>query len=148
MAGRRRPSVAARRSGYVVAILINGAMLIGANWWPGWEVIPFLSDETPQVLGLVNASIIAGLVANAVYVAWDPPRLKALGDLVTTAFGVAAMVQIWRVFPFDFGDAEFNWALLVRWLLGVGIFGGAIGIVVALVALVRGGAQQDAPSEG
>lgn len=148
MASRRRPSVMARRSGYVVAFLVNGAMLIGANWWPGWEVVPFLSDETPQVLGLVNASIIAGLVANAVYVVWDPPRLKALGDLVTTAFGVAAMVQIWRVFPFDFGDAEFNWALLVRWLLGVGIFGGAIGIVVALVALVRGGAQQDAPSEG
>jgi hypothetical protein len=55
---------------------------------------------------------------------------------VTTVVGIVAMVAMWRVFPFDFGEASFDWALLFRWVLGVGIAGSAIGIVVNVVSLV------------
>lgn len=132
----RRPSVAARRTGYVIAIGVNAALLWLANVAPGWEVLPFLTTDMERVMPLVNASMMAGVAANVLYLAADPKWLKALGDIVTTAVGIVAMVAIWQVFPFDFGDASFDWALLFRWVLGVGIVGSAIAIVVNVVSLV------------
>jgi hypothetical protein len=135
---RRRPGVAARRSGYLIAAGISGLVLYLVNRRPGWEALPFLTPDTEKVLGLVNASIIAGLVANLVYVVADPPRLRSFGDLVTTGIGLAAMVRIWQVFPFSFEEGGFPWETVFRVFLAIAIVGSAIGIVVALVTLVRG----------
>lgn len=121
-----------------MAILVNGAVLYAANRWPGWDALPFLSDATPEVLGIVNASLVVGIVLNALYIAADPPRLRALGDIVTMTVGIAVLARIWQVFPFDFGDAPSPWDTVVRVLVALGIVGSAIGIVVALVTLVRG----------
>jgi hypothetical protein len=135
---RQRPSATARRTGYLISVAVNAALLYLVNRRPGWDAVPFLTAQTPQVLDLVNASMIAGLVANLVYLFRDPPRLRALGDLVTTGIGLAAMVRIWQVFPFSFKDSAFPWETVFRAALVVGIVGSAIGIVAALVALVRG----------
>ena len=135
---RRRPSATARRTGYLISVAVNAALLYLVNERPGWEAVPFLTAQTPQVLDLVNASMIAGLVANLVYLFRDPPRLRAIGDLVTTGIGLAAMVKIWQVFPFSFKDDGIPWEMVFRVALAVGIVGSAIGIVTALVALVRG----------
>lgn len=129
-----RKPVGARRVGYVAAALVNAAMLYAVNRWPGWQEVPFLTKDTALVLGLVNATIVVNLVANLVYLARDPRWLIALGDLVTTAVGLAAMVRIWKVFPLDVSD---RWELLVRAVLVVGIVGSAIGIVVAIVRFGR-----------
>lgn len=135
---RRRPSATARRTGYLVAAAVNAVLLYLLNQSPGWEAVPFLTAQTPQVLPLVNASMAAGLVANLVYLFADPPRLRALGDLVTTGIGLAAMVKIWQVFPFSFDKGGIPWETVFRVALAVGIVGSAIAIVAALVALVRG----------
>ncbi len=134
----KRPSVAARRTGYVIAVGINIVLLWLANVEPGWQVLPFLTRDMEQVMPLVNASLVVGAVANVGYLAADPRWLKALGDIVTTGVGIVAMVRMWQVFPFDFGAASFDWALLVRWVLGVGIVGSAIGVLVNLVSLLSG----------
>jgi hypothetical protein len=131
-----RPTPAARRAGYVVAVVVNAAMLYLANRWPGWEAVPFLTDATVLVIGLVNASLVAGVVANLVYLVADPPRLRSLGDLVTTSIGLAAIVRIWQVFPFDVSGTP--WEAVLRVLLALAAFGSGVGIVVALVGLVRG----------
>lgn len=133
----KRPTLAGRRVGYFIAVLVNAAMLYAVNAWPGWEAVPFLTGDTPQVTGAVNASIIVNLVANVLYLLHDPLWLKALGDILTTAVGMFAMVRIWQVFPFDFSSSSFDWALLTRILLGVGIVGSAIGIIAAFVSLVK-----------
>lgn len=132
---RKRPGPAARRFGYVVAALVNLVLLYAVNAWPGWEVLPFLTAETTQVLTLVNASLVAGAAANALYLVRDPRWLRSFGEAFTTAIGVAAMVALWRVFPFDFGDGGLDWSIVVRVLLAVGIVGGAIGIIANLVSL-------------
>ena len=121
-----------------MAAVINGALLYLVNRRPGWDALPFLTSETPQVLGLVNAAIVAGIVVNLVYLFADPPRLRSLGDLVTTGIGLAAMVRIWQVWPISFTSGGFPWETVARWLVGIGIVGSAIGIVVAIVTLVRG----------
>ena len=138
-APRQRAGTASRRFGYLVALAINAALLYGANCWPGWDAVPFLTQDTPKVLGIVNASLIAGMVANAVYIGWDPPRLKAFGDIVTTAIALVATVRIWQVFPFDFGASGFPWETTARVLLVIAIVGSGLGILVSFVTLVRGG---------
>ena len=134
-----RRSRSTRRAGYAIAVLVNAAVLYGANRWPGWEEIPFLTDDTAQVMDWVNASILTNLVVNVLYFVADPPRVRALGDVVTTSVGVVAMVRIWQVFPFDVDSDTSGWGLLLRVLLAVGIIGSLIGIVTALVRLARGG---------
>lgn len=136
---RTRPSVGSRRAGYVVAAGVNALMLYLINIWPGWQVLPFLTGETPQVLGLVNASIAVGLAVNLLYALRDPVWLKALGDLLTTAVGLAAMWAIWQVFPFDFAGSDIDWALVFRIGLVVGMVGSGIAIIVHVITLIRTG---------
>jgi hypothetical protein len=111
--------------------------LVLVNVWPGWESVPFLTSDTTEVLGLVNASLFAGIVANLAYLVDDAPWLVALGGVVTTGIGLAALIRIIQVFPVDFSDWDFDGTALVRVLLILAIVGSAIGIVVQLTALVR-----------
>jgi ABC-type thiamin/hydroxymethylpyrimidine transport system permease subunit len=133
----RRPSVGARRTGYAIAAAINPALAYAINVRPGWQTVSFLTEDTRQLLGLVNLSLAAGLAANLVYLAHNPPWVKALGDLVTTGIGLAVLVRVWQVFPFDFGSYSFDWALLVRVLLVIAGAGAAIGLLVQLVLLAH-----------
>lgn len=132
----RRAPASARRVGYVIAAAVNAVLLWLIHGWPGWHAVPFLTPETPQVLGAIDAALIAGIAVAVVQLAWDPRWLTAAGSLVTTAFGLAAMVRLLQVFPFAFGPG-FDWALLVRILLVLGIVGTAIALLVNLVALLR-----------
>ena len=130
----RRPSAAARRAGYSLAIVFSAAVLVVLNATPGWQAIPFFTNDTAQVLGLVNLSIAAGIVADLTYLAYDPPWLKSLGDLVTTGIGLAAVIRIWQVFPFDLPA---GWSAGVRTLLVICIAGSCIALLVQIVTLVR-----------
>jgi hypothetical protein len=136
-AAPRRPAVAARRVGYVVAALVNAALLYAANSWPGWEAVPFLTGDMRLVMGLVNASIVVNLAANVAYLVRDPAWLKALGDMLTTVVGIVALLRIWQVFPLDFGSSSFDWALVARIMLGVAIVGSAIGVVAAVASFAK-----------
>lgn len=127
-------SAAGRRVGYVFGILANGVLLWLIHVWPGWDVVPFLTRDTPQVLGLVDASLVAGLLVNAAHLVRDPGWLTPAGTLVTTAFGLAATARVLQVFPFALAP---GWATAARVLLVVGIVGSVIGLIVAFVSLVR-----------
>ena len=139
----RRPSTATRRTGYAIAAAVNIATLYAIHAWPGWRQVPFLTSATGQVLGWVSAALIAGLSANIVYLRFDPPWLKSLGDLAITGigFGFVAIIRVWQVFLFDFGNALFNWALLVRIMLAIGFFGSIAAMIVQLVVLVADGSR-------
>lgn len=109
----RRPVAAARRVGYAIAAALAGGFWYLINVDPGWPVLPFLTEDFSRVLNLVNLSLWVGFVANMVYLIYDPPRFKALGDVLTTAIGLAVLVRLWQVFPFAF-TGSFDWALLLR----------------------------------
>ncbi len=130
----RRPSAGARRAGYSIAIAFSAAILFVLNAWPGWQAMPFLTTDMNQVLWLVNLSLAAGIAANVVYVAYDPPWLKSLGDLATTGLGLAAAILIWQVFPFDLSS---GWSTAVRALLVIAIAGSCIALVAQIVSLAR-----------
>lgn len=138
---RNRSTIGTRRAGYLVGAAVNGILLLALNLWPGWQVVTFLTADMDRVLVVINLSVAAGLFVNLVFALHDAPRVKALGSLVTLGVGGAALIGLLRVFPFDFGDASFDWALVVRILLTVGLVGTAIGMIVQLVALLRGPGQ-------
>lgn len=136
--GRRPGRVGARRAGYVVAVAINGLLLFGINVSPGWPVVPFLTPDMADVLPWINASLAAGILANAVYLFRDTPRVKGIGDLATEVVGLVAVVRLWQVFPFDFGAEPSAWAAVVRVLLIVAVAGTAIAVIVSVVTALRG----------
>jgi len=123
-----------RRVGYVLGALANAVMLWLIHVWPGWQILPFLTGDTPQVLAWVDASLVAGIVVNAAHLGRDPGWLTPAGTLVTTAFGLAATLRVLTVFPFDLDPA---WATGVRVLLVVAVVGSLIGMLAALVSLLR-----------
>lgn len=135
---RRRRGRGTRRLGYLVAAGVNALLWYLANVSPGWEAVPFLTAGTVEVLPLFNLALGVGLVSNLVYVLWDPPRLRALGDLVGAVVALALGVRVYRVFPFDFAGLSYDLTTLMRVVVVLGIVGSAIGILAALVALVRG----------
>jgi hypothetical protein len=137
----RRRSGTAGRAGYLIAAALTAVFLYLLNGEPGWRDISFLTGEVERVLGLVNLSLVASLVANLVYMLSDAPWLKALGGLATTGIGLAALVRIWQVFPFDFAGYSFDWPLVIRIVLVVGIVGSVIGMVAQFVSLLRAAAH-------
>ena len=134
---RPLPGQLSRRVGYTLAIVLNVVLLVLVNDVPGWQALPFLTDDFAAVLWLVNATVVAGVLANAVYVVHDPPWIRALGDVVTTSIGLAALVQLWQVFPIGFAETTVDLDLIARWVLAVGIAGSVVGIVAGAARLVR-----------
>ncbi len=129
--------VSSRRIGYAVAALVNMVLFFLINASPGWQVVPFLTDDMRQVLGILNLSLIVGVIANVLFVIVDRAWLKALGDLITVSIGVVVLVRLLQVFPFDFSGSTIDWALVLRVVLAVSIGGALIAIIVQLVLLVR-----------
>jgi hypothetical protein len=130
----RRPSRGVRRVGYVFAVLFNAAFLWLVHVWPGWDEVPFLTDEFGDVLWLLDLSLWIGIGANLVYLVRDPRWLTALGGLASTTVGLILAVRIWQVFPFDVSD---GWTTVFRIAVVVGIIGSAIGILVNVGLLIR-----------
>ena len=133
----RGPRTRARRFGYVVAVLVNLVLAWLIAVWPGWDVVPFLTEETTEVLPFVYASIATGVLVNLVYVADDRPAVKATGELVNALVGFVAVIRTWQVFPFDLDGQWVGWEWLIYIALALGAFGTAIGAIVQVVTLVR-----------
>ncbi|QXV56503.1 hypothetical protein CVV72_05370 [Amycolatopsis sp. TNS106] len=122
-----------------MSVVINGLLLIGIHAGPGWRAVPFLTDETDQVLGVVTMSLVVGMVSSLVCVGYGAEWFTSVAGLAATVTGLVAVIRIWQVFPFDFGGASFDWPLTVRVLLVIAIAGSAIGALVQLVTLLRAG---------
>lgn len=134
---KQRPSIGMRRFGYVVAIVVNVVLIFLINEWPGWASVPFLTSETETVIPIMNAALVISIVVNAVYLISDPRWLRAIGEAVTSAISFIVILVVLRVFPFDFADYSFDWAMLVQVMLGVGLIGSLVGVIVNLVAFTR-----------
>jgi hypothetical protein len=134
---RPRAARGARRFGYVVAVAVNLVMLALIHAWPGWDVVPFLTAQTTDVLPYVDASIVATILVNTLYVVRDDRVAKASGDLVTNLVSMLCLIRFWQVWPFDFDGVWAGWQPLTYLLLGVATFGTAIAALVQVATLVR-----------
>ena len=95
----REPSAPAR-VGYVVAVLVNAGLLYVAENLLAWNV-PYVTEDWVAVLWAVRLSLVAGLAANAMYVAYDAAWFRHLTGIGTGALALLSMVITYAVFPFD-----------------------------------------------
>ncbi len=134
---RRRSSPLTRRVGYLAGATADAALLYLLHVEPGWEVLPFVTADAELVLLAVDVSIAAALLVHLVYVVHDPRWLRGLGDMVTTALALAALAQLWSVFPFSFTGTDVDWETITRFVLAFAIVGTAIGFLSGLATLLR-----------
>jgi hypothetical protein len=132
--------------GYLVAILVNLLIYGFINVWPGWESFSFVTNEATDVVPLINLSIAVTIVVNVVYLIYDGYRVKALGELITSAIMMFVTYVVLDVFPFDFSAYTFPWTLLTRIFLVVAIAASGISILVNLDRLLRGPGRSRRPS--
>ena len=133
---RKRPSLAARRFGYLVAAAANVVLLILIHVSPGWREMPFLTDAAADVIPLVTFSLVAGIAVNVVWFLTDPLWLRSLGEMVTAAISVVVLSRVLALFPFSFDDGSML-RTVFRVVLVVALVGTAIAVVVHLVAMIR-----------
>jgi len=125
-----------RRAGYVIAALIDAVLLWVTHHLLEWGWPSFLTSEFDEILPIISASFIVGILFNVVLVAHDPPWLKTLGDVVGAVIAFIASWRTFAVFPFDFSDWGTDWSWLVRAILVVAMVSTAIAATVGTVRLV------------
>jgi hypothetical protein len=127
---------AAKRIGYAIAVGVNAVMLYVVNNLLAWEVPAFLTEEFERVLPVLNISIVASIVVNLMYVAYDAPWFKSLGQVVLSAIALVATIRTLEVFPFDFARYDFNWEVVARGCLILATVAIVIGLITETVKLV------------
>lgn len=130
-----------KRFGYSVAIAVNLALMFAANNFLEWGWPSFLTDDFELLLPLVNLSLTASIVANVIYLWFDPAWFKSVCQIVLGAIGLLVTIRTYQVFPFDFSAYDFNWEAVTRLVLVIGMIGMGIGLLVELGKLIRLGYQ-------
>lgn len=137
-------SPATRRFGYVVAIVVNIVMLVIVNNILEWGWLSWLTDEWSDLAPMVSFSIIATIIVNAAYLAYDSAWFKSLTQVGLLVISLFVTIRIYQVFPFDFSAYEGNWEALARGVLIVAMVGIGIGLIVELVKLAKAAAAATA----
>jgi len=133
MANRVRVKVS-KQFEYGINILLNTAFLVVANNILSWGVLPWLTQDFQTVLLLLNISLIAAIVVNIIFLAYNARWFVVLGHLFLGITSLVVLVRLFQVFPFDFSayDAP-NWEVLLRIGIIVGIVGLGISLIVEAV---------------
>ena len=139
-------SHAARRGGYAVAIAVNVVLLVVINNLLSWGWFPWLTSEFEDLLPIINVALVANIAVYVLYMFYDDEPLKTVAQIVLNVLAMAVLVRALQIYPFDFSDYEFpaeisafelSWDLLVRFVIGLAVFGTAIAIVTQIVKLIR-----------
>ncbi|MBV1778988.1 hypothetical protein KRR55_07675 [Paeniglutamicibacter sp. ABSL32-1] len=118
-------------------MLVNVVLVLLVTGSPGWRALPFLTEDTLQVIGVAVAALIAGAVVNFINLVLDIAWVKAVGDIVTSVFALAVLTRLWRLFPFAFGSSGIDWGMVTRVLIVVAIAGCVLGVLVEIIVLLR-----------
>lgn len=131
------PSHAARRVGYVAAIVLNVILMYVFSSLLGWHV-PFLTPAFAAVLGVLMLSMSVSIVVNLAYIVYDATWFRRLGDIVTTTLGLVVMWTAYTIFPFDLPAGLNSMArlslILVMAAMGIALLVQAVLFLKALVA--------------
>ena len=130
-----------RRSGYVVAIAVNVVMLYVVNNLLAWDILPFLTNDFGRVLWLIDISLLATIIVNLMYVAYDRSWFRSLGQIGLNLISLVVAVRMYQVFPFDFSGSTYDWTQIVRVVIIFTILGTAVGAIVEAFKLARAAAN-------
>ncbi len=142
----RRFSTPAKRFGYSVAVGIHVLLLVAVNNLLGWGWFPWLTPEFDDLLPIINQALAFSIAVYLLYMVYDKPWFKAITQIVVNVIAIAVLIRTWQVYPFDFSAHDFpvdglavdlSWDWLIRFVLGLAIFGTVIAIVTETVRPFR-----------
>lgn len=120
---------------YIVAIIFSLIFLYIFNNLLNWNVY-FVTTAFNQVLWIINLSITATIIGNALLLLYNPVRFRHLIKLIINIISIIAVYYVYRVFPFEFNNSFYNWGLNI--ILILIMIATAIAIIVELYLLVTG----------
>lgn len=130
------PSRGARQFGYIVGIGIGAAMLYVVNRLLEWGWFSWLTEDFERILPILNVSIWAGIVCNALYFFYDAEWFKLLTQIPQLVISGLVGFRMLSVFPFDFSAYEFAWEIVARWSIILPLIGIGIALVVVTIKLM------------
>lgn len=136
-AARKRPTRSTRAVGYIVAVVVNVAMVVVVQNLLTWGWPAFLTPDFDRVVGIITVSLVASIIFNLAYLGYDPDWFRHGGQVVTGAISLGVAVRMYRVFPFDFSQWRFDPTGVVRVSLVLAMVGIGIAVVVEFVKTVK-----------
>jgi hypothetical protein len=121
---------------YGVNIVFNALFLVVVNSILEWGVLPWLTQDFKRVIWLFNLSLIATITAYVIFFFFNADWFVSLLRFFLNIIGLILAVRMLQVFPFDFSTYTFNWALVIRILLILGVVGAGIAILAELVKFI------------
>jgi len=128
---------AVQKVGFVIAIAINLAMVVIVHNILDWGWLPFLTSDFADVLPWITFSLIATIVANAIYFLGLRPAAKSIWQIGLNLISLAVTYRIWQVFPFDFSGSDFDWTLVARAVLVLAMVSSAVGAIAEVSKLFK-----------
>lgn len=126
-----------KRVDYITAIIANVIILFVVNQLLNWNIFPFLTQDFDQVLPIQNISLAITIIFNALFLFYNPQWFEALLRMVMNGIGIAVVLSYMNTFPFDFSAYSFNFNVLARVMLFIGLIGCAIAMLVEAINFVR-----------
>lgn len=131
------PGSTSRRISYSITILVNAVLLGLVNGWPGWQVVPFVTEDAAPVIVPLTVAFSAVIVVYAVNLILDQRWFRAFGDGVNAALSLLVLILLWDIFPFTFSDTSIDWALVARVILGFAMAACVVSIIVNVGVLIH-----------
>ena len=95
-----------------------------------------MTDDFTRVLPLLRVSLGFAIVANVMYLFYDPAWFRSIGQMVMLAVSLAVTIRFYQVFPLDFTSMQYDWAWVARAVLIVSFIGTVVGIIVEASKLI------------
>jgi peptidoglycan/LPS O-acetylase OafA/YrhL len=124
-----------QKSEYISAIIVGLIFLYVVNNLLNWHIY-FITNSFNEVLWIINLSIIATIIGNALLLLYSPERLRHVVKIIINIISFIAVYIVYKVFPFNFYNSFYNWGFNI--LLILAMIGIAIATIVEIYLLVTG----------
>jgi hypothetical protein len=124
-----------QKSEYIAAIIFNLIWWYIVNNLLNWQVY-FVTNAFNEVLWIINLSIIVSIIGNALLLFYSPERLRHGVKIIINIVSFIAVYLVWDLFPFDFSNSFYDWALSL--LLILAMIGITIATIVEIYLLITG----------
>ncbi len=127
---------------------MNSVLLYVVNVLPGWGAALFLTPEAAQVVPVLNAVFIIGIVGNLVNVVVDRRWMRAVTETLSSTVSLLGIIMILSLFPFNPDDSTVHWSLITRVVLGFAAVACVVSIIVQVAVFVTGGRYRSGRNAG
>jgi hypothetical protein len=125
-AKRNKTEKKAKKSEYIIAIVVNIVLLYIFNNLLNWHIY-FITNALNEVLWIINLAIIATIVGNILLLAYNPEWFRHVMKIILNIVAVIAVYNIFIVFPFNFNSFLIDWSVIIALIFVM------VGITIATI---------------